>query len=521
MRQRFIIAWILLIFAVPGYAQQNAGNNTEQAVSQTFYQLVNEGKKLSDNGRYYEAAVLLHEVIKNAPKNSEVYQDAEFYLGKTLMQLGLYVSAYTYFDEIADVGINHKHYKDIIKWLLKIHRNLVGEQNSLYRISQLPEKIYPADLSDEIYYDVGQYEYNQDNLDNTIEKLKKVSQMHPILFIKANYLMGITYVRKYKMTQDKKFLVKAGEAFLRILSFIKASKLEGKEINKLKYLSIMGLARIYYTAGKFKKSIEFYQMIPQNSPYWLDSMFERAWAYFWTGNYGRSLGTIETLRSPYFKEKYYPEAFIIKAFILFTNCHFKEAIDVLTKNYKEYWAVWAELKRVLKTYKDPEEFYRYLARLSTKGGHFPTKIKRIFNAAFAEKKVRKYFKYVMLVDQEYKKLKGLSHDPQAKPIVDVLLPSVYGTRTLAIGAAGRLARDRMKKVYLDVSHILQEALKLRVECNTALQGKLPVEIRKFLKKESKRSVLKVDEEHVRWPFNGEYWKDELGSYYYPIKSYCK
>src|SRR4029077_97995 len=34
-----------------------------------------------------------------------------------------------------------------------------------------------------------------------------------------------------------------------------------------------------------------------------------------------------------------------------------------------------------------------------------------------------------------------------------------------------------------------------------------------------RSV-QVDSEHVRWPFNGEYWRDELGYYRQELSSLC-
>ena len=30
----------------------------------------------------------------------------------------------------------------------------------------------------------------------------------------------------------------------------------------------------------------------------------------------------------------------------------------------------------------------------------------------------------------------------------------------------------------------------------------------------------TDDEHVYWPFTGEYWRDELGYYLYTIKSEC-
>jgi hypothetical protein len=33
-------------------------------------------------------------------------------------------------------------------------------------------------------------------------------------------------------------------------------------------------------------------------------------------------------------------------------------------------------------------------------------------------------------------------------------------------------------------------------------------------------VVKPDEEHVLWPFDGEYWRDELGFYRQVVESAC-
>ena len=38
--------------------------------------------------------------------------------------------------------------------------------------------------------------------------------------------------------------------------------------------------------------------------------------------------------------------------------------------------------------------------------------------------------------------------------------------------------------------------------------------------ESERNIVKPDEEHVIWPFDGEYWRDELGFYRQTITSKC-
>ena len=38
--------------------------------------------------------------------------------------------------------------------------------------------------------------------------------------------------------------------------------------------------------------------------------------------------------------------------------------------------------------------------------------------------------------------------------------------------------------------------------------------------ESKANIVKPDEEHFIWPFQGEYWRDELGFYRQTITSKC-
>ena len=40
------------------------------------------------------------------------------------------------------------------------------------------------------------------------------------------------------------------------------------------------------------------------------------------------------------------------------------------------------------------------------------------------------------------------------------------------------------------------------------------------REESKANIVKPDEEHVIWPFDGEYWRDELGFYRQTITSKC-
>lgn len=526
-KQITLLLTILLLISVSATAQPQAdtsvkpvAENGEKKMTEAFQLLVNEGLKLLNRGRNYEAAIIFHKIITEGGENSANVQDAQYYIGQALYKLKLYVSAYQYFSQITQVGPGHRHYDDSLEWFLKIHRELPGDMNSLYSLSTFPENMYPHQYKDDLYYYVGQYHYTQGNLTQAIKALSKVSRRTPLLFIKSTFLKGVSYVRKRQIEGDPKDMLKAAQSFAHALSFLSGSNLKGPKIEKITDMLLITMARVFYSNGEYKKAMKYYNSISQNSSYWLDSLFELSWNYYQMRQYPHALGNLETLRSPYFSQQYYPEAFVLKAVILFMNCHYADAITEINRSYKEYWDVLQELRRVLKKYKEPAPFYRYLARISTHGAKYSIKVKRIFNAALADKKVRRNFEYVMRVNSEYKKLRALSSDPVAKRLVQILLPDIVAFRELSTEKAGRLARDRMKRVYKDLRHILAEALKVRFECNNAMAGKLSGKLKSVQVKSAKK-VFKLDNEHRRWPFDGEYWKDELGSYYYPIRSYCK
>ena len=222
-----------------------------------------------------------------------------------------------------------------------------------------------------------------------------------------------------------------------------------------------------------------------------------------------------------------PEAAVLKAVIFFRNCLYEEALQTIDPFYKEYFEISKELKTVLETYTDPSDFYAYLASISQRGKdvQYSLRIKKIFNAALADLKLRRLFGFVVNINSEMKRLEELRAQPVARPLVDFLLPDLNAFRALTMGEAGQLARERLARVNRELRSLLQQALAVRFESVNAQKGILNeryrreqiVEIQGALKPDEN---FKVDREHVRWSFDGEYWKDELGSYFYPLRSVC-
>ncbi|HQK17292.1 MAG TPA: hypothetical protein PLJ27_07555, partial [Polyangiaceae bacterium] len=70
---------------------------------------------------------------------------------------------------------------------------------------------------------------------------------------------------------------------------------------------------------------------------------------------------------------------------------------------------------------------------------------------------------------------------------------------------------------------LRDSAKILIDVTAAERNKLEqaVQSGQVSREESKiYGVVKPDEEHVLWPFNGEFWRDELGFYRQVVISNC-
>jgi hypothetical protein len=84
---------------------------------------------------------------------------------------------------------------------------------------------------------------------------------------------------------------------------------------------------------------------------------------------------------------------------------------------------------------------------------------------------------------------------------------------------------RIQRVYDELNALLSQALRIKYE--TLRSQRATLETEKYLSPEEIAAIRHselpppaTDEEHMYWPFEGEYWRDELGSYTYLISNRC-
>jgi hypothetical protein len=306
-------------------------------------------------------------------------------------------------------------------------------------------------------------------------------------------------------------------------------------------LAYLSMARTYYSASirldaetnapsvnteKLSAAVKYWNMVDQASEYWLDALFEESWAYFMAGDYPRALGNIHTLQSPYFPGSFYPEAEVLKAVIYFANCDYDKATIVVAKFNQRFGPLKDGLEKVIKRYKganQEEAFFRFLKKVREGEANLDENIAPIVEASLSDRQLLRNIEYVRLLDDELARFKKspptFRHSSLGSQVQDALKLA----RDLAVRRTGELALQRYQRNLDELNEHLRNGEKILIDITAAKRNLLDEAIKKdqVTAEEAKIfGVVNPDSEHVLWPFDGEYWRDELGFYRAVVMSAC-
>jgi tetratricopeptide (TPR) repeat protein len=486
-----------------------------------------EGMAQLERQEYLAAAIKFNEVVRQGDKSNPLVQEAQYLLGGTLYELGLYQSAFTRFEEIVDAGASHPRYDKTLGYLLKVARATGNDPSVLLKVSEYPTETYPPADADELNFLVGQFHYGEESLDEALQRFQAVSRKNKDLYARARYLEGVILVAQSGLGSEKNLnadkLSQAGEAFKAVL-VLQRDEGGSDVIDRVAADAILALGRLFYSTRQYDTAVTYYDEVAEKNPRWLEAAYEVAWVHFQLKDYPRALGSLHTVNSPYFASQYFPESRVLQALILFYNCHYDDVDQIVKEFVNDYYPLMTQFKAEINQFADPNAFYFWLARLSKAGseGEYSLRFQRIFNAALADKKLRRKFEFVSQLNEEVQKLEKLGGKGAERGLIGQLKGDVEAYRSLVIGEAGSLAQARLVRIVKDLQRHLASALKIKGETLRARRG----DISNAAAQEQAAAAaayrgLAIDEEHIQWPFDGEYWRDELGAYLYETKSRCE
>ncbi len=89
------------------------------------------------------------------------------------------------------------------------------------------------------------------------------------------------------------------------------------------------LARLLYEQGKLTESDKLYQAIEENILAPSQNLLERAWAHYRMGNPEKAMGLLYAFEAPSFRNSLTPEYYMLKSFIYKDVCHYQSALSVV------------------------------------------------------------------------------------------------------------------------------------------------------------------------------------------------
>ena len=468
--------------------------------------------------KYRTASFGLYDLLEeNAyPEKDSVIK---YYLAKSLQELEMYHASQFYYMEVIRKGPSNPLFKHALPRLAQVSTR-IGDDTELLRIvGKISPETFPNQARPQLYYLLGRKAYESEALSEAVAAFERVPARHP-LYPRAQYMVGIIQYQREKL----KSAVRAFREVIQSEVPIDDPTIIA-EIEDLKDLSILNVARVYYKLQKFDTADINYDKVDRNSTYWPQALFERAWTNFWTGDLNETLGLVLTVDSPYFSDTHFlPDTQYLKALTYFQLCEYADVERVLTLFEAKYIPVRAEMRETIDYFRSEggqqafelayEKYFGDKADAST----IPV---ATFSKILRNRDLAALIKHMDIIDTEIASIDVQT--PQWRDTIGEHLRQVLvRDRQRYMEKAGRAFLQELLEEYRNIEALLQDADVLRFEVADAQRQDYMYKATNFTVDDLDAQPVDfaTNPDIIYWPFNGEFWIDELAYYRYTERGSC-
>ncbi len=520
MKKCIIFALSLMIVMSTTATAPNVYAQSAKASSKSSGNDLKRAMSLAKQGKYMTASAILFK-LSASPKYFTQRMQIRYLLGLMLYQMKLYqLSTFQFISVIRDG--NSKYVTQSLE-KLSLAANELGDDTLLnYAIARVKTESFPAVHKDMLFYRIGEFQLRNSQYLESVRSFEQVP-VDSKLYDKAMYMKGLAYA--YAEQPSKSVAV-----FDELLS----NKTNSSVTNNARVGAIIGKARAYYQAKKWDESIEAYREVPRDSLMWHDTIFESSWAMLRTGRFRSAISNFQSLHSPYYEEAYIPESLLLRSIVYLYICQYDEMEKVLNLFNKIYKPVYTQTTSYLKTVKNPVQYFNdvVLALKASEADDFDPAKKKFSVPYLITQKVsregdfQRTYQYIKKLIAERKRARALPASWRSSGLGKYALQTLDRRVQKARAKGGRQIRTHMLSVRTELIDLFEQEGFIRYEM---INGK-----KEFLKKKVAGKDLPksdIDSDNSRdyyiqngyqyWPFEGEYWLDEIGNYHYIGTQSCE
>ncbi|HVP68237.1 MAG TPA: adventurous gliding motility protein GltC [Anaeromyxobacteraceae bacterium] len=507
-------------------------------------QRMDAAKKLYDEKAWESAAVAFDEILRDRTLAAE-HDEARYRLAQSLERMGLYYSAFSRYEEILAKGPQGtKYYYNALDGLFSSARHMANDRVVLAGAARFGSEKMPAEYQARLDLLLARYHYErgralldagqQGEARRELEEARKLAaQVAPgatsatlgpdagspteNLAARARFVDGTAL---YALGRQAEAL----EAFKEVVRLTNPRKTSRTDA-RVRELAFLQLARIHYEHKQNRYAIWYFGKMPWGERLWLEGLWESSYAHYRIGDYEKALGNLLTLHSPFFVDEYFPESYILKSVIYFENCRYPEARAILEDFTGRYEPVYQELVRITARKVPASAFYEEIEQGEKgKATDRGSLLRKVLKIALTDDAISRLNESILQIEAEMDDGVGGRGRFARTGLGEELLVRLKADRARLVEEAGARARQKLESERDDLKRLLEQGLRIKIEVSRkereALEASLakgaPVNVLRPYK-----YTTAVSDEHEYWPYEGESWRDELGTYSYTLTRGCR
>ena len=329
---------------------------------------------------------------------------------------------------------------------------------------------------------------------------------------------------------------------------------KGAEATQRRDQALLQLARLAYQGADDENALALYRRVGRSGPEWLDALFEASWSHFRKGEDEKALGNILTLHAPFFAQRFFPESFVLKALVLYENCRYADARATLADFEQRYRPLHDGLAATLASLTTPQAAAEFLtgpkpfvagpardevARIEQEpdvqgAAQAAVQLAQEIDSLDRRPAVFRNSALIARVAPLAKRAGGgfamISNPTEYEKARDELralegrlqrLEQTHPIGSKGLTKAGiRKLIARLGQERSELRELLGQSLRLSYEI-AGREKDLALNPEAGLAPVNRKDPPQVSDDEELWPFQGEYWRDELGNYRYQLGQRCR
>ncbi len=290
-------------------------------------------------------------------------------------------------------------------------------------------------------------------------------------------------------------------------------------------LANLNLARTYYALKNYERAVEHYAMVPRESLDWHEAQFEMAWAYYMMGRLNDCLACLQTCTAPFFDGWYIPEPRLLRILVYYNLCKYDDGSQMLEDFTTRHASIQTELNEAIQQSRsDPERLFDtmtlYVREGERQGIPLPEPVIHLWardaSLASAGEFVGAVEAEVIRIERDATGFGTTSAGYDIRKRLEDRVYDIRGYHTDRV-LAQLNAMNKQLVDYIGQAEVykLEMLSRKRKLLEAAAGGRVQELIR------TRQRGFRVPPGYNEWPFQGEYWMDELGWYQVDTLDECK